>query len=266
MAISLGDDVLTTSVLGTILPLAAFLGSTGEFSKVSEFFRKYIYMGKTQGGERPEASRGRPRVQVTGPKVQQAICQICLGKIKEGTEYVKCSSGKVFHSVCLARVGNCPYCQRTIAIKGKESTTSKDFPLPTLVAVPEAEGKAEDMKEGPAPVAAAKQVNCPICGSPIDENATGCACGAIFVPEGGNFPCPACGAPVKEGSAACSSCGESFDQVYPLHCPVCGRIVPANAETCECGAILNNRCPECGAELAEDDSTCRTCGTEFDFV
>src|SRR5512137_2428032 len=52
----------------------------------------------------------RPKVVVTGPKVKPVVCQICLGRVKEGTEYAKCPCGKTFHPVCLVRTGFCPYC------------------------------------------------------------------------------------------------------------------------------------------------------------
>jgi hypothetical protein len=242
--------------LEALLPFGALLAGSG----FGELIKKYIYVGKApEAGEKEP--KGRPRVQVTGPKVQPEICQICMGKIKEGTEYVRCSSGKVFHSICLARVGNCPYCRRTFAVKGKESTTTRDYVQPVVpeVAPPAPEGVVAQKEE-------ASGATCPGCGRELEPEATSCPCGVIFVAEGGSFACPACGFLVKEGDAYCGRCGERFQQMVPPGCPVCGRPIAPNAETCACGAILGNHCPECGAELLEGDSACRTCGTAFEFI
>jgi len=35
---------------------------------------------------------------------------------------------------------------------------------------------------------------------------------------------------------------------------------------CECGALLEENCPECGAPLEENDVFCAQCGTAFEFV
>jgi hypothetical protein len=241
-------------VLETFLPLGALLAGSG-FGKL---FKRYAYVGRDPDQSSNEP-KGRPRVQVTGPKVQPEICQICMGKIKEGTEYVRCSSGRVFHSICLARVGHCPYCRRTFAVKGRESTTTREYVqpiVPEALAPPEANTAEEQEPVNP----------CPACGKELEEGATCCQCGVIFVTEGGTFSCPACKFQVNEGDTYCGRCGERFLQFTPPGCPVCGRPVTADAEACACGAILGNHCPECGAELGEGDSSCRVCGTAFEFV
>ena len=202
----------------------------------------------------------RPRVQVTGPKVQPELCQICMGKIKEGTEYVRCSSGRVFHAVCLARVGQCPYCHRTLATKGKEADTARELgsPLVGSVALPAAD--APSVEAGPT------EEYCPACGKPLEPGATSCSCGTIFVTDDGVFTCPTCGSLVDEGDSICPNCGERFLPYEPPRCPVCGSQIPPGAEVCACGTVLTNLCPECGAELKEGDPTCPTCGTEYDFL
>ncbi len=239
------------SVLDPLLPLAALLAGSG----FGELIKKIIYVGR--GGQHDEmGTQSRPRIQITGPKVQPETCQICMGRIKEGTEYVRCGNGKVFHSVCLARVGNCPYCRRTFAIKGRESTTSRDYVQPVVPA-----GTVEERGTVSA------EVRCPVCGSGLSQEATSCiSCGAIFVADGGTFPCPSCGFLVRESDSACGRCGEPFNQFKPRTCPVCSRTIGPTDETCVCGAILNDRCPECGAQLSEGASECGTCGTAFEFV
>jgi hypothetical protein len=252
--ISLNADSFGPSVLETFLPLGALLAGSG-FGKL---IKRYAYV-RSDPDQSSKDPKGRPRVQVTGPKVQPETCQICMGKIKEGTEYVRCTSGRIFHSICLARVGQCPYCRRTFAIKGRESTTTREYVQPI---VPDA--LAPEAEEG---VERLEPLNpCPACGRELEEEATGCECGVIFVTEGGKFPCPACKFQVTEGDAFCGRCGERFLQHTPPGCPVCGRAVMVDAETCACGAILGNHCPECGAELAEGASSCQVCGTAFEFV
>ncbi len=251
----LKSQQLRPFVLEMFLPIGALLTGSG-FGKL---FKRYIYVGNAPD-QGPQEPKGRPRVQVTGPKVQPEICQICMGKIKEGTEYVRCTSGRVFHSICLARVGNCPYCRRTVAIKGWESTTTRDYVQPPI---PEASPSEEESKIEKENVPANP---CPACGMELEEGATGCSCGVIFVTEGGSFSCPTCGFQVSESDTYCGRCGERFLQPAPPGCPVCGRPVAVGAETCACGTILGNHCPECGAELGEGDISCRVCGTAFEFV
>ena len=112
---------------------------------------------------------------MTGPKVQPEICQICMGKIKEGDRICPLHVRRVFHSICLARVGHCPYCRRTFAIKGRESTTTREYVQPI---VPETPSPEEESRCGEEQV----PVNpCPACGKELEEEATGCSCGVIFV-------------------------------------------------------------------------------------
>jgi ribosomal protein L40E len=240
------------AMLDPLLPLATLLAGTG----FGDLIKKIIYVRRSGQNADATETQGRPRIQITGPKVQPEICQICMGKIKEGSEYVRCGTGKVFHSVCLARVGNCPYCSRTFAIKGRESTTSRNYIQPTV---------PRDTVEGPP--TASPEARCPVCGGTLEKDATNCrSCGAIFVADGGTFRCPSCGFLVRESDTSCSRCGEPFHQFRPRTCPVCDRVIGPNDETCACGAILNDRCPECGAKLPDGATECGTCGAAFEFV
>ncbi|MDW5563289.1 MAG: zinc ribbon domain-containing protein [Methanomassiliicoccus sp.] len=225
-------------------------------SGFGELIRKLIYIRRPRGDE-DKTHNERPRIMVTGAKAQVEICQICMGRIKEGTEYVRCGSGRVFHSVCLARLSGCPYCKRTFAIKGRESATSREMTEP-IVPVP--------VTEGPAPMVEETAL-CPVCGERVSKNSSGCpACGAIFVADGGIFLCPGCGSPVKESDAICANCGEPFRMFVPRNCPVCGSSVGPSEDKCRCGAILGDRCPECGAVLAQEDIVCSNCGAAFEFI
>lgn len=245
------------------MPVAALLNGSG----IGELIRKYIYVGRKEGDDGPNerSENERPRVQVTGPKVKPLICQICLGRIKEGSEFVKCSSGKVFHSVCLTRVGSCPFCQSHYAVRGEHGLVG--VPITTSWSPP-ASPRAQETSFPPQPEMAPveRTLPCPVCGMAITEEAEACACGAIFVIEGGMFKCPSCAASITEGDVFCNQCGERFYRVRPRACPACGKSIPANSDTCDCGVILSDNCPECGSELGVNDSTCVNCGAEFDFL
>ncbi len=161
--------------------MAALLAGSG----FGDLNKKIVYVRKV-GHDRDVPPKGRPRVQVTGPKVQPETCQICMGRIKEGSEYV--------HSACLSRVGNCPYCRRTFAIKGRESLTTREYVLP---APPAPSTEAVGLGD--------LTTRCPVCGEGLPEVASNCkACGAIFVEDGGTFPCPSCGFVVRESATSCA--------------------------------------------------------------
>jgi hypothetical protein len=248
-----------------LLPLAALLGASG----FGELINRYKQVLIRKRGSREEgAARGRPKIQITGPKVQPLVCQICLGRIKEGTEYVKCGTGKVFHSVCLARTGTCPFCQRTVAIKGMESTTSVPHSLQFVFLPPEKVPEQPPMPEPEAPPEPAapeegRTFVCVSCGAVLEAGTASCACGAIFADPGGSFECPECGAEVREADRSCAVCGAVFEPLGPLICPGCGKEVAPDADVCECGVLLSDKCPECGAHLRESDMACAVCGAEF---
>ena len=232
-----------------MLPVAAVLGGSG----IGELFRKYHYVAR----RRREGGEPRPRVQVSGPKVQQTACQICLGRIKEGTEYIRCSSGRAFHAACLDRVGGCPYCHRSVEIKGKEG---QQRPPPAPAVLPQTPLLTPRSEEG--------SILCPVCGVVLEMGAHHClSCGAIFVDHNGMFVCPDCNAELREGDRSCGRCGRTFEKVEMPRCPQCDIEVSPNAEICpRCSCLLQDRCPECGDELPEDAVTCPTCGADFDFL
>lgn len=236
-------------MLEAALPFGTLLLGTGVGKLIGKLF-------KNRGGNGTERSE-LPRVVVTGPKTEVLICQICMGRIKEGTEFCSCGTGRVFHSVCLERLGSCPYCKRTYAIKGRESTTSREVTDP-IASSPGSEEPSPPAEEGD---------HCPVCGGSIEEDAETCpACGAIFVADGGTFACPACGSRVGESEGTCPNCGEPFRPFTPRTCPACGIRVGPNDKKCICGAILGDTCPECGAQLSEEDIECPNCGAIFEFV
>ncbi|MFP4170590.1 MAG: double zinc ribbon domain-containing protein [Methanomassiliicoccales archaeon] len=202
--------------------------------------RVMSFLGRDRPAEREEITaiirrlipRGRPRIQVTGPQVTIPSCQICLGNIKEGSDFTVCECGKEFHTVCLARTGFCPYCDRSY----------------------------EHLNQGTG------SVICPLCGDEVPSWASMCNCGAIFIEEGSTFQCPNCRTRILYSDSECPRCGEAFDLYETVSCPACDRTLPSEWEVCTCGALLADRCPECGAPLEPDDLRCGRCGTEFEFL
>lgn len=249
-----------------LITIALLLGATTFATTL--LVRRYYVGGKlhiakhksNRDGPKDQSGTGavRPRIQITGPKVKPLICQICLGRVKQGMEYVKCGCGKIFHTTCISRTGFCPYCQSEYTTKDGREPVKNGF---ANMQAPKSETNA--------PPTAGTKVNyilCPLCGANIPAGAESCECGAIFVEEGGNFKCPECGETVSEDESECPNCGEHFDHLETQTCPLCGRILPQGEDVCECGAVMGNRCPECGHELAPGESTCRVCGSVFELI
>ena len=78
--------------LATAMEVRKRLGQPGQ-SDLREAMRtqakhlRRVMRLPSKGGE-------RPRVVVQGPKIRPVVCQICLGRVKEGLEYAKCACGK----------------------------------------------------------------------------------------------------------------------------------------------------------------------------
>ncbi len=254
-------DLIAAAALGalcTILVLAATkqlgIGGKGLSSKMEE---PAIRLKKVLLRTFHAQPKERSRVVVNGPKIKPVICQICLGRVKEGLEYARCSCGKEFHPACLSRAGVCPYCgafygdgtlseERIVHPRGAES--GKAVAAISMV---------WESKEGRT---------CPLCGSDLAPGTNECSCGAIIVDEGEDFDCPSCGTRVPADRTECPVCRERFDVQVAGSCPVCGRPIAPRAAVCECGTVLGDICPECGSRLGKDDSYCGQCGAHFEFV
>lgn len=188
-----------------------------------------------------EAPRPRPRVTPIKPKYDIVVCQICMGRVKQGLNVAKCECGKSFHDVCLERTGFCPYCQ-------------KSYDAATVASI-------SHKREAPK----VEKVPCPSCGQMIAAEASRCDCGAVFV-EDDQFQCAACGSVVHAESMVCEHCGEVYETYTPMLCPICSRIFNEETGLCECGAFTGDFCPECGIDIDIDDRACRRCGTLFEYV
>lgn len=236
------------------LPFRALLRGTG----IGKLIKRLVKDRRVRAddGERPE----RPRIMITGASTQTLTCLICMGNIKEGSEFCTCGSGRVFHSSCLSRLGSCPYCKRTYAVKGRESTTTRHVIEPIASA-------PKDKPSPPPPPPVEEDVRCPVCKEEIAEDAGSCpGCGAIFIIDGGTFNCPSCGTEMGEDERKCPTCGEPFRQFVRPTCPVCRRPVGQDDKICSCGAVLGEFCPECGIRLPEEDTVCKNCGAVFEFI
>ncbi|MDD1746774.1 MAG: double zinc ribbon domain-containing protein [Methanomassiliicoccales archaeon] len=207
----------------------------------------------------PSRGRDRPRVVVQGPKVKPVVCQICLGRVKEGLEYAKCPCGKVFHTICLTRTGFCPYCN----LQYEEGSLDPEIIVRPKITPQEAARRKADVRMLWEPTA---RRACPICGSELPADGNECECGAIVVEEGESFNCPSCGTMVPADRMSCPACKESFEAVSGPQCPVCGRLLRPGEEVCQCGGLAGEECPECGSPLGPEDELCPSCGTAFEFV
>lgn len=180
----------------------------------------------------------KPRVMVKNPEMRAPICQICLGKIKEGSNHIVCNCGRTFHIVCLSRTGFCPYCQEQYDI-----------------------AKLRSMRKEGAGI-----VVCPVCGRHLTPNENECECGAIILEEDSEFECPVCRNLVLPSEMACSHCGTVFDSIRTVTCPVCGQILGEDVSLCDCGTVIGDSCPECHNKLGPEDRICSECGAEFEFA
>jgi len=227
----------------------------GEGSKLRNPFERLLkgrlilrWQPMTEEPERPrlEAApkdpvKPRPRVTPIKPKYEIVVCQICMGRVKQGLFVAKCTCGKSFHDVCLERTGFCPYCQKTYDA-ASVACISKKREMPKVEKSP-----------------------CPSCGQMILPDARRCECGAVFV-EDDQFDCASCGAVVLAEMMVCGACGEVYETYTPMLCPICQKIFNEGTGRCECGAFTGDSCPECGIHLEIDDRACPRCGTLFEYI
>jgi hypothetical protein len=188
-----------------------------------------------------DSPRPRPRVTPIKPKYDIVVCQICMGRIKQGLSVAKCECGKSFHDVCLERTGFCPYCHKTYDA-GTVANISKKRDMPKVEKIP-----------------------CPSCGQMISADAGQCDCGAVFV-EDDQFDCADCGSVVYANSMVCGHCGVVYENYTPMLCPICSRVFNEETGLCVCGAFTGDFCPECGISIDSDERACPQCGTVFEYV
>ncbi len=184
------------------------------------------------------SSQEESRIMVKGAESRSPICQICLGRIKQGSRHLVCDCGRAFHIVCLSRTEFCPYCDNSYEDLQTQASTELAEPLTV----------------------------CPLCDSYIAPGNRECRCGAVFLEEGSDFYCPSCGTLIPWTDDECSFCGQEFDRIQTITCPICGQINRADRALCDCGVVIADRCPECGSKLGAEDEMCGGCGAIFEFI
>lgn len=80
-----------------------------------------------------------------------------------------------------------------------------------------------------------------------------------------NRVCNKCGLKVPENSKFCLNCGEKIlnPSEELIICKSCGKQTLKGKFCMECGAVLANKCPNCGLELASNAKFCLNCGQKL---
>lgn len=103
---------------------------------------------------------------------------------------------------------------------------------------------------------------CPDCGDQFDLSAGSCATCGFRV-------CPQCQIHLQSDESICPRCGPTgaLQITAPerlWRCQVCQTRIAIGSDECpNCHQLL---CPECGAIVREEDTSCTRCGTEFEFT
>ena len=84
-------------------------------------------------------------------------------------------------------------------------------------------------------------------------------------PNASSVKCAKCGAELPAGAKFCLRCGEKVSVPEPdkIICPKCGQSTPRGKFCIECGALLANKCPNCGAEVPAGGKFCLECGAKI---
>lgn len=103
-------------------------------------------------------------------------------------------------------------------------------------------------------------VACPECGEQFNAGISQC-------PRCSFRLCPNCQIHLEAAEKVCPRCGEDPAEVAAVaagpRCPTCGLPVTVGSDECpHCQQLL---CPECLAPVAEDDTFCLQCGSEFEL-
>ncbi len=227
-------------MIGTTLYLAAGVAATAIAVTL-------LYTRRTEAAPLPEDTLQEPvgskaSFNIRPSKDRSIYCQICMGRIKVGQGYTVCKCKMEFHRPCVERTGYCPYCDQEYTRKGFR----RRYNLP------------DD-----APVTLRR---CPVCADFLPKEANVCDCGAVFLETDGSFTCPNCGSRVGEDYLNCPHCSERFKEYDAVHCNYCKALVPEGENVCECGTVLDDKCPDCGWRLGRDEDRCPICGLMFELI
>jgi predicted amidophosphoribosyltransferase len=105
--------------------------------------------------------------------------------------------------------------------------------------------------------------NCIECGSFLERQDSGEGKADAKAPEDGKglFLCPNCGSFIMKGSTNCTNCGAQLDSADDISKKeISGEIKTAPKEESKPSLFM---CPECGAFMSEQATTCPICGAEI---
>lgn len=148
------------------------------------------------------------------------------------------------------------------AQEGYTYQQERGFDVASLVAQNEAVGEFTNMGVGLGTMAGVGgAVGGMVGGMMNDAVATATA----STPSSGNNICPKCGMALPVGAKFCFSCGEKIEIVLSneIICPKCGMKTPKGKFCMECGAPLENKCPNCGADVPAGGKFCLECGQKL---
>lgn len=77
--------------------------------------------------------------------------------------------------------------------------------------------------------------------------------------------CPNCGKPLPPHAKFCLECGTKAETSPSDEtiCPSCGKSTPKGKFCIECGALMEKKCPNCGADVPSNGKFCLECGTQL---
>jgi predicted RNA-binding Zn-ribbon protein involved in translation (DUF1610 family) len=106
---------------------------------------------------------------------------------------------------------------------------------------------------------------CPNCGAKNDQSLSNCVyCGYALEPKEsgkGLFLCPNCGSFIMKGATTCTSCGARLDSAEGISEKEISDDIKAAANGDGKPSLF--MCPECGAFMSEQATTCPICGAEI---
>lgn len=227
-------------MIGTTLYLAA--GATASVIVAALLFTRRSAAVPVPDAPAEEGPKEKASFNIRSSKEKSIYCQICMGRIKVGQAYTVCECNMEFHRPCVQRTGYCPYCDQEYTRKGFRRRYN--LPDDTQVTLR----------------------RCPVCADFLPRETTVCDCGAVFLEGDGSFTCPSCGSRVGRDDTNCPQCSERFKEYDAVHCPYCKALIPEGDNVCECGTVIDDKCPDCGWRLGKDEDRCPICGLMFELL